>query len=218
MGLYLPKGAYMSVIIGEENLAQLPNTRHWLVFTDLDGTLLDHDTYSFEPALEALEQLRSLDIPVILNSSKTLAELRSLADQLDLPSPLVSENGSIIAWPSPEQNDSYKIEYTGASYPVITETLDQLRKQYAYQFARFHDWNAQGIADKTGLPLEAAALAGQRQGSVPLLWHDSVEKLEAFRQQLEDAGLVLKKGGRFWHVMGQTDKVKAMQQVASAYA
>lgn len=205
----------MSVIIGEENLTNLPPTKHWLVFTDLDGTLLDHDNYSFEPALQALNRLREQQVPVILNSSKTLAELHALASQLDLPSPLVSENGSIIATP---EHDDYRIEYTGESYQTITNTLDRLREQYQYQFEGFHDWDAQGVADKTGLPLEAAALAGQRQGSEPLLWDDTSAKLEDFRQQLALAGLVLKKGGRFWHVMGQTDKVKAMQQVASTYA
>ena len=30
-----------------------------VVFSDLDGTLLDHDTYSFEPAADALALLRA---------------------------------------------------------------------------------------------------------------------------------------------------------------
>jgi HAD superfamily hydrolase (TIGR01484 family) len=46
-----------------------------LVFTDLDGTLLDHHTYSFEPALPALNSLKEKNIPLIICTSKTRAEI-----------------------------------------------------------------------------------------------------------------------------------------------
>ena len=37
--------------------------RHPAVFTDLDGSLLDHHTYSFESARPALERIREQRIP-----------------------------------------------------------------------------------------------------------------------------------------------------------
>ncbi len=46
-------------------------TRPTLVFTDLDGTLLNHDDYSWEAARPALEELQRQSIPLILVSSKT---------------------------------------------------------------------------------------------------------------------------------------------------
>ena len=46
-----------------------------IVFTDLDGTLLDHDDYSFEAARPALAKLETLNIPVILTTSKTATEV-----------------------------------------------------------------------------------------------------------------------------------------------
>jgi mannosyl-3-phosphoglycerate phosphatase len=36
-----------------------------LVFKDLDGTLLDRETYSFQAAKPALERLRQLDVPLV---------------------------------------------------------------------------------------------------------------------------------------------------------
>ena len=42
-----------------------------LVFTDLDGTLLDHHSYSHAAALPGLERLRGLEVPVIPVTSKT---------------------------------------------------------------------------------------------------------------------------------------------------
>ena len=38
---------------------------HLLVFTDLDGTLLEYETYSFERALPAIRALKEKNIPLI---------------------------------------------------------------------------------------------------------------------------------------------------------
>ena len=46
-----------------------------VIFTDLDGTLLDGNTYAFDAATEALDAARSHQIPVVLVSSKTRAEM-----------------------------------------------------------------------------------------------------------------------------------------------
>ena len=45
--------------------------KRWLVFTDLDGTLLDED-YGWAAARPAVEALQAASIPIILNSSKTV--------------------------------------------------------------------------------------------------------------------------------------------------
>lgn len=42
-----------------------------ILFSDLDGTLLDHDTYDWSPAQPALKQLAALEVPLVLTSSKT---------------------------------------------------------------------------------------------------------------------------------------------------
>lgn len=190
----------------------LPPFGQWLIFTDLDGTLLDHHTYSHAAADPTLAQLRSLNIPVILNSSKTLAELADLAAELELDSPLIAENGSVIYYPQEQRTLTL-----GADYTAICDTLNALRASENYRFQGFHDWTAQEIADVTGLSVVAAERAGQRNASEPLLWQDTEERLEIFRQQLQNAGLSLKRGGRFWHVMGQADKVQAMQHLALEY-
>lgn len=191
----------------------LPPIRQWLIFTDLDGTLLDHHTYSYAAAGQVLARLRSLNIPVILNSSKTLAELESLATELQLASPLIAENGSVIYWPDPQRTATL-----GAEYDVICQVLERLRHTERYAFHSFHDWTPQEVADVTGLSLSAASLAKQRNASEPLLWDDTPERLEIFQKQLAAEGLLLKRGGRFWHVIGQADKVQAMRYLADEYA
>ena len=72
-----------------------------LVFTDLDGTLLD-DAYGFAGAEPALAQLAEQHIPLILATSKTRAELTGLAAQLPGVPGLIFENGAGITCPGSE--------------------------------------------------------------------------------------------------------------------
>ena len=69
------------------------------VFSDLDGTLLDHDTYGYEPARPALDLISSKKIPLILCSSKTRAEMTGIRQQLKLEDPFIVENGGAVYIP-----------------------------------------------------------------------------------------------------------------------
>lgn len=186
---------------------------NWIVFTDLDGTLLDHDDYSFAAALPALNALKARNIPIILNSSKTLSELANISSALNLNAPVIAENGSIIFDPNNQQTTNLGVEYA-----TICALLDALRNEYQLEFAGFHDWDTQAIMNLTNLDHASANQAKQRQASEPILWQDSADKLEAFTKKLNAHHLKLVRGGRFWHVMGNTDKVIAMQTLQQQYA
>ena len=71
-----------------------------LVVTDLDGTLLDHETYSYAEAAPALAELRRRGIPLVLASSKTRAEMELLHAELGLSDPFICENGAAICTPT----------------------------------------------------------------------------------------------------------------------
>ena len=71
-----------------------------IIFTDLDGTLLDHHTYRFDAAVEALTELKFRSIPVILNTSKTAEESITLSIELDICHPVIVENGGAIVLPA----------------------------------------------------------------------------------------------------------------------
>ena len=65
-----------------------------VIFTDMDGTLLDHHTYSFAAAEPTLGKLPTKGIPVIPNTSKTYAEMVQLRDKIGLNGPFIIENGA----------------------------------------------------------------------------------------------------------------------------
>lgn len=197
------------------------------VFTDLDGTLLNHDDYSYAEALPAIAELRRRRIPLILVSSKTRAEMAQLCAELEITDPFVCENGSVIVVP-PAWADVYPAEreklveeagalldYRGANRERIVQLLKTMKDDFA--FSGFADMTVQDVMDCTGLSEGAAAKAMQRCASEPLFWRDSAAAMNDFAQQLGRHGLRVLKGGRFYHVMGECDKGDAVRYLLSIY-
>ena len=67
-----------------------------VIFTDLDGTLLNRDTFKFDEIKDYIKSLVNKGIIIIPNTSKTNTELNNFAKELDLNLPFISENGSAI--------------------------------------------------------------------------------------------------------------------------
>ncbi|MEO0377818.1 MAG: HAD-IIB family hydrolase [Cyanobacteria bacterium P01_A01_bin.17] len=193
-----------------------------LVATDLDATLLDHQTYSYRAALPAIEQLKAQDCPIIFNSSKTQAEQAVLRDALDIKDPFIIENGSAVVIPPgqldhPVQSSASQIKVFGLTYAELTAQLDRLRQQHGFCFRGFADLSAETIAEMTGLSVPEATAAKQRSGSEPLCWDDSESAYDAFVDAIADLGLQTTQGGRFRHVMAKTDKGVALKWLLDRY-
>ena len=196
-----------------------------LVFTDLDGSLLDHDDYGFIEAQPALTQLRALHIPLIPVTSKTLAEMRVLGGQLGTRHPLIVENGCVICvpegyFPLPANCETvagYRLLRLAPVYASLLAELQLLRREHGFRFRGFHDMDAREVATGTGLDPASAELARRRLCSEPLVWEDTSAALARFRQALAARQLRLVRGGRFWHVLSHAGKGTAMQRLQSLY-
>ena len=198
-----------------------------LVFTDLDGTLLDHGDYSYSAAEPALARLRKLQIPIIPNTSKTLAELAELEvlhRAMD-PYPCIVENGSALCIPrgyfQPREDMllmyGYEIVRLAPDYASLLDVLHRLRREAGYRFRGFHDMSVQEVAADTGLSVADAARARQRLCSEPLVWEGSMEAFRKFEAALAEVGFSLTRGGRYWHVMAGQGKDQAMLQLQSLH-
>ncbi|HAV14387.1 MAG TPA: mannosyl-3-phosphoglycerate phosphatase [Opitutae bacterium] len=197
-----------------------------LVVTDLDATLLDH-SYSWAEAKPALDRLQSAGFPLVLNSSKTVAEMKQLAEDLGLDSPIVAENGGLLAIPADSRllesdeclnrSDDYCIEINGLSRDVILSVAHGLRDQEGYDFAGFADWTVADVADRTGLDLSAARRSKSRFATEPIVWSDTPFKLSSFKEVLAGENIRILKGGRFLHLMGPADKADGAAAVLKLY-
>lgn len=187
------------------------NPKPIAIFSDLDGCLLNKSDYSFQAAVHVLSRVRNLGIPLILASSKTEAEMRGIADAMGLEdAPLICENGGVV-FKSRKSADSNSKVVLGSERTTILDTLRQLKPNF--RFESFNDLGVEGVALHTDLSRENAERAMQRACTEPLLWHDEAVRIEEFRVSLSASGLSLTRGGRFWHVAGQTNKGQAMRYV-----
>ncbi|NCG09231.1 MAG: HAD-IIB family hydrolase [Verrucomicrobia bacterium] len=198
----------------------------WLICTDLDASLLDA-AYQWHEARAALDAIRALGIPLILNSSKTLAEMIPYAAELDPLAPLIAENGTVLAYPeSTNLGDSegvtvggYQVECCGMERSDLLQISNRLRAEKGYAFQGFAEMEVEVLVARLGLTSEQARAALERHSSEPILWEDSPEALETFENALAGEGIALVRGGHFQHLMpaGQS-KGSALGWVLGRYA
>ncbi len=191
-----------------------------VVFTDLDGTLLDHYDYSWEAAAPALQRLKEAACPVILNSSKTRPEIEALRKAMENTDPFIVENGSAVCIPEQyfaTQEQDLTIKRFGPNRDDILKILEGLRKGYGYAFKSFNDMSVQELMATTGLDRLSAKKAKMRDASEPLIWMDTETRLHSFMSRLATTGLSVIAGGRFYHVMGSVSKADSIDWLMNAY-
>lgn len=176
-----------------------------LIFSDIEGTLLDSHTGEWQPAAGWLARLRQRQIPVILCSSKTAAEMIAVQNMLQLQGlPFIAENGAVIQldehW---QDHDDYPRIITGSPHAEIARVLTQLRLSNGWKFTTFTELDEHVLAELTGLTPAQATLAKLQEASETLIWRDSDEHMAAFDDALAQLGLRVVQGARFWHVLDE---------------
>jgi mannosyl-3-phosphoglycerate phosphatase len=198
-----------------------------IIFTDLDGTLLDHESYEWGPATPAVDLCKERQAPVILVSSKTRAEMNPMRLQLGLASPFISENGGGIYFPKkgtleppPEavpDEDLWKWAL-GPAYSDLVHALRAIRKELDLPLRGFSDMTLGDIADLTGLDLEKSRLAAMREYDEPfVLAHGGKSTLNHLHQAALRRGYQISRGGRFHHLHGALDKGDAVERLILQY-
>lgn len=183
-----------------------------IVFTDLDGTLLDHDTYDFSPALPAIEALRAQGIPLILASSKTGAEIADIRCRIGVQDwPAIVENGAGELAPGSEPS----LDFT--HYRQLRAIVDQMPEALRARFRGFGDMSVDEIVDVTGLPPESAELARQRAYTEPGLFSGSEDEKKRFCALLEEQGVRSRDGGRFLTLSFGRTKADGLQRIARRF-
>ncbi|WP_072681782.1 mannosyl-3-phosphoglycerate phosphatase [Arcobacter sp. LA11] len=187
-------------------------TENYLVFTDLDGTLLDHKTYSFEKAKEMLDYLKLNNIPLIIVTSKTKYEILKLRKELQISYPFIVENGAGIFLP--KGNDFEQINM-GKTYSELLSFLNEYKE--TFNIKSFSDMDKKEISLLTKLNIEDAKLAKKRDFCEPFIIKDE-SKIKVLKKLCLKEGFDIVKGGRFYHLitLGQ-DKANALLKLQKIY-
>ena len=200
-------------------------TRPTVIFSDLDGTLLDHRTYSFDPARPALEALLEAGVPLVFCTSKTRFETEHWRRVLDNVHPFIVENGAAVFVPDgyfgPEvhydkEEGGYAILEFGRPYPEIREGLESIRTSTGLALRGFGDMTVDEIAERCGFVRENAAMAASREYDEPFVLTDESQLFRVV-QEAEARGFHVVRGGRFHHLVGGSDKGRAVRALRSLY-
>ena len=196
-----------------------------IIFTDVDGTLIDFETYDCSVAKPWVQRLKEVGIPVVFCSSKTFAEQRDLQRRLDFESPCIVENGAAIIAPGGYWEDHpegsivgeegwVRIELGMRSWEIRSKVM-KIESMIGESLIGFSRMPTEDLARRTGLDLLSAKRAAQREYSETL----AIEKPESFWRELkplfEEQGLACFAGGRFHTVVDiGVDKGKAIDYVS----
>jgi len=189
-----------------------------VIFTDLDGTLLDLNTYSYDKALPSIEYLRKKEIPIVFCSAKTRTEQEVYRQKLGIHDPFIVENGGAIfisrgyfpfAFDYHRAEDSYQIIELGIPYREVRRILEQIRVEVGVSFKGFGDMSVEEVAVLTGLDRESARRAKEREYDETVNLEGTPEEIERVLNAIKQAGLNYDHGGRYYGVMGPNDKGKA---------
>ena len=202
----------------------LENVRK-IVFSDLDGTLLDPDTYSCGPAEAGVRALRELGHPLVLCSSKTRSELEFWRLQLNNSAPFIVENGGAIYIPrnyfpfaieDAKRRGSYDVIEFGTPYAELVRDLQSASIISRCRTVGFHEMSVAQICLRTSLPVRHAEMAKKREYDEPfdILGSNAHRLLSAVRS----LGKTCKQGDRFYHLTGGNDKALAVQRLTALYA
>ena len=189
-----------------------------LIFTDLDGTLLDRDNFKFDKVINYIRELIQKDIHIIPNSSKTLEEINNFNRELDEDLPFIVENGAAI----------YKLNLINSSFPEkislsreTSEISKIFEKKVSIKFrskCRFINKLSIDKQEKIlGLSKQKIRFALNREYTIPLLFDGSKNEKTSFFKSVSDAGLSLQEGGRVINLCDKVSKAQAMKKVIKIF-
>ncbi|MFH1590771.1 MAG: HAD-IIB family hydrolase [archaeon] len=195
----------------------------FVIFSDLDGTLLDHHTYSPAAAREALALVRKKRVPLVFCTSKTKSESLWWQKKLRTEAPFIVENGGAILIPvrffsgvikGAKKQGSHWVITLGTPYARLVKAVQGLKKRFP--IVAFSDLSPEAFAEETGLNVADAKRALDREYDEGFRLTGPASK-RAMEKELKQQGLSLTAGGRYHHVMGDNDKGRAVLRLLEVF-
>jgi len=191
-----------------------------IIFSDLDGTLLDHENYSFEAARPALEAVARSGWPLVFCTSKTRAETEAWREKTGNVHPFIVENGAAVFIPVgyfrvtfdfDREDGQYAIIELGTRYAALRRFLVEARTRIDPAIRGFGDMTVDEIAGLCGFSRAEAEMAARREYDEPFVMAGGEEALGNLEREALLSGLKVIRGGRFYHLIGGSDKGKAVR-------
>lgn len=198
--------------------------KSFLIFSDLDGTFLDHQNYSFGRNNQVVIKLKNKNHQLIFNSSKTYSEIKLILKKLRLlKMPFSCENGAILYFPktifkklkySKSQENYWKILLTDKNSDQWYRNLKKLKKKFDFKILK--DLPKKDLIKLTNLQNINPML--DREASQLIIWRDNITKYKEFKKIIKyhENGM-LTQGGRFIQISSPCNKRIATKEISHIY-
>ncbi len=189
-----------------------------IIFTDLDGSLLDRETFRFDSIKNYILKLLRKEIFIVPNSSKTKKEIFSFNQELKRNLPIICENGSAI----------YGLNNLNKNLPdniILSRDKDEIYKLFKKNIPKklqlkckfIHNMSEKKQFDIMGLRGEALNLALSREYSIPFIFNDKKIQKKKLNKLVSLLGLSLHEGGRVLNLCDKVSKALAMKKLVKIY-
>lgn len=189
-----------------------------IVFTDIDGTLIDIYSGKFEGTDLLVKKLAKMGIPVILCSAKTRSEQEYIRNKLGISDPFIIENGGAVVIPDGHFDDfeighhtrknGYSLIEIGGRSSEIVKRLARIREELQINFRGTTDMALNEISRKVRMPLPFAKRMSKREYGETILEIDPSD-LGRLARVCTRTGLKVIHGGRYTDITQGNDKGKA---------
>lgn len=199
------------------------------VYTDLDGTLLELETYDHTMVMPNVKRLKKQGIPVIFCSSKTLAEQIFYQEKLGISFPMIVENGSAVFIPKSfhtffsksglAEYGNYWMHVLGHTAPFILDVIKNLKNSLNLSVYGYSDLDNKEISSLTSLSENDLQRTKERLFSETLIKGDfESATFKEFEVQLTNFDLQCVPGSKFYTITGKkSDKGKAIKWLQNQF-
>ena len=180
-----------------------------MFMTDLDGTLLGHEDFSFAAIRSGIHDLLRAGIMLVPNSSKTRREIDAFCSELGTPLPFICENGAALVnrrlMDLPPASDGSDV------VGVAPDRLMTLWDRHVDSTLRRHCHFLSELTEAEqawhlGLRGPALKLAMTRDYSAPFVFSGTETDFCDVRRQAADGGLAIQRGGRVCNLSARHGK------------
>lgn len=197
-----------------------------VVFSDVDGVLSVPEMPTFATAT-ALAPIVRAEVPLVLCSNKTRAELEVLQQELGIQGPFICEGGGAVFVPrayfafdvpdSREIAGYHAIEF-GRPYRDVVEQLHRAAARLQIPIVGFSDMTVDEVAHDYGIPLLRARLAKLREYQEPFRFVDAdAAARRRLVKALHAVNLRCVNRGRFYHAGATVDSTVGVTVLCSLY-
>ncbi len=197
-----------------------------VIFTDLDGSLLERRTYDHREAIPALESLKSLYIPLVFCSSKTRSEQVELRARLGINDPFIVEDGGAVyiergyftfRFADGRPRGTHLVVEFGTPYTEVRRIVSAVAGETGISLRGYGDMDAAAVAALTGLDIDSARRAMEREYEETLVIDPNPHELARLEAAFASHGLTMTRGSSFLGVKGTHDKGRAVRRLIELY-